>query len=430
MKIQIRQQQQENGSVLAGVLIVSFALGFMLAAYLSLVSAQHQSVTRSQVWNTCVPVMEAGVEEALAHLYQTKGTNLVSNGWTSTNAGCFKVRTVGEGSALVIISNNGTFPVIYATAKLRAPIRDNMMISRQVMVETRKDGLFAKGLVAKGQITLNGNNIIVDSFDSADPSYSSNGLYVVSRRKDNGDVATNSGLVNSLSSGNANIYGHVSTGPGGSVGIGNNGAIGDLAWQASGADGIQPGYFSDDMNVSFPDVALPFNTGFTPGNAAGYQYVIDSSGDYRVPSLSGSLLVKSNVQARLIVDAEINLTGQDKIIIQPGASLNLYMAGTVAKIGGNGVVNQGGNATNFFYWGTTANTSLAVNGNGSFTGVIYAPNASFTMNGGGSSTLEDVTGASVSKTVQMNGNFNFHYDENLGRLDLNRGFIVTSWKEI
>ncbi|MCD6052391.1 MAG: hypothetical protein K0Q55_3809 [Verrucomicrobia bacterium] len=425
MNIRLRR---DHGSVLAGILIISFALGFMLAAYLSMVSAQHQSVTRSQVWNTCIPVMEGGVEEALAHLYQTKGTNLVSNGWNATNIGCFKWRTVGDGSALIVISN-GTMPVIYATAHLRAPLRDTI-IRRSVRVETRKDGLFTKGMVAKGQITFNGNNIVVDSFDSADPSYSSNGLYVVSRRKDNGDVATNSGLVNSLASGNANVFGHVSTGPGGTVGIGPGGAIGDLAWQASGSVGIQPGYFNDDMNVSFPEVTLPFGGGFTPGNATGYQYVISSDGDYRITSLTGSLLIKSNVQARLIVDSDINLTGNDKVIIQPGGSLNLYMAGAVAKIGGNGVINQGGNATNFFYWGTTTNTSLAINGNGSFTGVIYAPNASFQMNGGGSSSIEDVTGASVSKTVQMNGSFNFHYDENLGRLDLNRGFIVTSWTEI
>lgn len=409
-------------------MLLCFTLGFVLAAYLSMISAQHQSVMRSRVWNSCIPAMEGGVEEALAHLYQTKGTNLVSNGWTATNIGCFKVRTVDDGSTLIVISN-GTYPVIFATANLRAPLKDEATIKRTLIVETRKDGLFTKGMVAKGQITLNGNNILVDSFDSADPSYSSNGVYVVSKRKDNGDVATNSGLVNSLASGNADIFGHVSTGPGGTVGIGNNGAIGDLAWHSGGNNGIKPGYFTDDMNVSFPEVTLPFNGGFTPGSATGYQYVIDFSGDFRVPNLSGSLLIKSNVQARLIVDSDINLTGQDKIIIQKGASLNLYMAGAVAKIGGNGVINQAGNATNFFYWGTTANTSLAVNGNGAFTGVIYAPNASFTMNGGGSS-IEDVTGSSVSKTVQMNGSFNFHYDENLGRLDLNRGFVVTSWKEL
>ncbi len=425
MIIRLRRDQ---GAVIAGVLLVSFALGFMLAAYLSLVSAQSQAISRSQTWNTCIPVLEGGIEEALAHLYQTKGTNLGSSGWYASYNGYFKWRNVGNGSALVVISN-GVTPVIYSTAFLKAPINGNV-IRRTVKVETRRDGLFTKGMVAKGQITLNGNNIVVDSFDSQDPNYSTNGLYLVSKRKANGDVATNSGVVNALSTGNANIFGRVSTGPGGSVGIGNNGAIGDLAWQSSGVAGIQPGYFSDDMNVSFPTVTLPYGGGFTPGNAPGYQYVISSSGDYRITSLSGSLLVQSNVQARLIVDSDINMTGQDKIIIQPGASLNLYMAGPSAKITGNGVVNQAGNATNFFYWGMPANNTLTVNGNGSFTGVIYAPNASFTMNGGGSSSLEDIIGSSVTKTVQMNGNFSFHYDENLGRLDLNRGFIVTSWTEL
>lgn len=424
----IFRQRRNHGSVIIGVLLSSFVLGFMLAAYLNLVSAQNQSIARSQTWNTCMPVVEGGIEEALAHLHQTKGTNLNSNGWLISSQGCFKWRNIGAGSALVVISN-GITPVIYSTSFMRAPLNGDF-IRRTVKVETRRDGMFSKGMVAKGQITLNGNNIVVDSFDSQDPNYSTNGLYTVTKRKANGDVATNSGLINALSTGNANIFGRVSTGPGGSVGIGNNGAVGDTAWQASGVSGIQPGYFSDDMNVAFPDVTLPYGGGFIPGNAAGYQYVISSSGDYRIASLTGNLLVKSNVQARLVIETEINMTGQDTITIQKGGSLSIYMLGASAKITGNGVMNQSGNATNFFYWGTPNNTTLTINGNGSFTGVIYAPNAAFTMNGGGNSTLEDMTGASVTKTANMNGNFNFHYDENLGRINLNRGFIVTSWTEI
>lgn len=426
MKIHIRQEQ---GVIVPVVLFVGAIIGVVLAAYLSLVSAQNRSVARSQTWNSCIPVLEGGIEEALTHLYETKGTNLISNGWYPYSSGCFKWRSIGDGTALVIISN-GVTPVIYSTAYVRSPLA-NDLIHRTVRVETRRDGLFAKGLVAKGQITLNGNNIVVDSFDSADPNYSSNGVYVASKRKDNGDVATNLGVVNSLSSGNANIYGHASTGPGGSVQIGPNGAIGNLAWQTSGTNGIMPGYATDDMNVSFPEVKVPFSGGFTPGNESGYQYVISSSGDYRIDSLTGSLLVRSNATARLVVEDSINLTGSnDKVIIEPGGSLQLYMLGTTAKISGQGVINNGGNATNFFYWGTSANTSLTVNGNGSFSGVIYAPNADFTMNGGGASSLEDVMGASVTGSVKMNGNFNFHYDENLGRLDLNRGFIVMSWNEL
>lgn len=428
MKIKLGRIAREQGSIIVAVLLGCLVMGYILAAYLSLVNSQNLSIARSQTWNSCMPVVEAGVEEALSHLYYTKGTNLVSNGWQYNSAGCSKWRSIGTGYALIVISN-GTTPVVYSTAFIQAPFGGDY-VRRTVKVETRKDGLFSKGMVAKGQITLNGNNITVDSFDSQDPNYSTNGLYLLSRRKDNGDVATNSGVVNSLSSGNANIFGHVSTGPGGTVQIGNNGAIGNLAWQATGTNGIQPGYSTDDMNVAFPDVKLPYSGGFTPGSSSGYQYVISSSGDYHITSLTGSLLIQSNVQARLIVDSDISLTGQDTITIRAGGSLNLYMAGASAKIGGNGIVNQSGNATNFFYWGGTNNTGLTINGNGSFTGVIYAPNAAFTMNGSGSSSLDDMIGSSVTKTANMNGNFNFHYDENLGRLNLNRGFIVTSWKEL
>lgn len=42
----------------------------------------------------------------------------------------------------------------------------------------------------------------------------------------------------------------------------------------------------------------------------------------------------------------------------------------------------------------------------------------------------DFIGASVSKTVRMNGHFNFHYDEALGNLGMGRGYIIDSWNEI
>src|SRR4029079_14920037 len=130
-------------------------------------------------------------------------------------------------------------------------------LARGVRVTTSGGGLFAKGLVAKGQINMNGNNLSTDSFDPADPSYSTGGQYDATKKKDHGDVATNSGLTNSVSVGNADIYGKVSTGPGGSVSIGSNGAVGNKAWHDDGHTGIMTGYVTDDMNVSFPDVAAP-----------------------------------------------------------------------------------------------------------------------------------------------------------------------------
>ena len=99
-------------------------------------------------------------------------------------------------------------------------------------VPTRLDGLYMKAMVAKNKIDLNGNWVRTDSFDSSDTTgtYNTNGRYDPAKAKDGGDVATNSRLIDSLDVWNADIYGHVSTGPGGTVVIGPNGAVGDKAW--------------------------------------------------------------------------------------------------------------------------------------------------------------------------------------------------------
>src|SRR5262249_53592661 len=139
-------------------------------------------------------------------------------------------------------------------------------LARGVKATTRKDFIFAKGMVARDTINLKGNNITSDSFDSSDPNYSTNGLYDATRTKDNGDIATNSSLNDAVNVGNADIIGHVSTGPNGSVELGPNGAVGSMAWVNGHNKGIQDGWRTDDMNVDFPDVGVPFTGGaFTPG---------------------------------------------------------------------------------------------------------------------------------------------------------------------
>lgn len=50
-----------------------------------------------------------------------------------------------------------------------------------------------------------------------------------------------------------------------------------------------------------------------------------------------------------------------------------------------------------------------MNGGSTFTGYLYAPYADITLNGN-----SDIIGAMVGDTFQINGNMDFHYDENLG----------------
>ena len=73
--------------------------------------------------------------------------------------------------------------------------------------------------------------------------------------------------------------------------------------------------------------------------------------------------------------------------------------------------------------------SLAVKVTNVFLGTVYAPSADMKLSGGGSFNL-DYQGAIAVNNIQMNGHFNFHFDENLKKKGPSRGYQITSWNEI
>jgi hypothetical protein len=237
-----------------------------------------------------------------------------------------------------------------------------------------------------------------------------------------------------LAVGNAKIRGQAKTGPNGTIDIGANGSVGDNAWVDS-STGIQAGHSANDMNVVFPDVTLPSTTWLTIPSVSQtidgitYDYVFLAGGDYTIGTFTKGIYIGTNVSVRLKITGNVTMNGgKDTIRICSGAQLKLYMLGNTFTVAGNGVVNDDGNAANFYYFGLPSNKVLQFNGNAAFTGAIYAPQADFALGGGGS-TQYDFVGASVTKSVTMNGHFRFHYDENLRNNGMGKGYVPTSWKE-
>lgn len=419
------------------MMVFTVLIGITLGSYLHMVSNQNLSIMRSMAWNHAVAVSEAGIEEAMAHL-NANTTNRVRDGWALDGTNVVKERTIGSNKYRTTINVNVEPPAVTSEGWVENP-KDGVLLPRPrvVRVTTTNDALFAKGMVAKGLIDLKGNHIMTDSFDSVEPAYNTGGRYDATKNKDGGDIATNSRVINVA---NADIYGKASTGPGGNIQLSSNGAVGSKAHHASGVGGIQPGWSSDDMNVQFPDVKHPYNgTGIIPLSVIqltpawtisgeSYNYVL-VSGNYSMGALTlnnKKMIVTGN--STLLVTGDISVTGNGGITIATGASLNLYMAGGSADFSGNGVINKTGRAGSFSYWGMNSNTEVKMNGNAEFTGTIYAPHADFTMGGSGHS-LYDFVGASVSKTVTMNGRYQFHYDESLGKFGPKRGYTIVTWNE-
>ena len=68
-------------------------------------------------------------------------------------------------------------------------------------------------------------------------------------------------------------------------------------------------------------------------------------------------------------------------------------------------------------------------GQGSFYGAVYAPNATISLDGSGSSKGE-MFGAVVGKSISFGGGYQFHYDEDLADLEDENAKKVTRWVEL
>jgi hypothetical protein len=433
-------------------LFVGMAVGIVLASCLTLVNSQNQAVARSQAWNACIPVIEAGIEEAMAQLNNEKEKSF-DVGWTQNGQVYSRYRPMGDGFYLANITlTNRVQPVIVCTGYVRLPVlyaKGNSpllasagtlvggtpYIARTVQVTALKQRLFVQSMVAKLTVDMFGNSIATDSYDSSTNLYSTAGRYDPTKIRDHGDVSTISGLANSVGVGNASIKGRLQTGPGGSVSIGPNGVVGSLPWHLGGNKGIEPGAYTDDLNISLFDVQAPWDSGaFTPGggtiSGVSYKYVLGTvDPGYELSALTVTSKEKIAVtgHAVLFVRGDVNVQGQIEIL--PGGTLELYVAGSDTSIGGQGVFNGTGQATNFVYYGLPTNVRLSLPSNGDFTGAIYAPEADFHLNGGGS-TLLHFCGACVARSIQVNGLYKFHYDEALGEFGPESKYVVVSWIEL
>ena len=507
MKIRFTLKLKQMASALLAVMVLGGILCLFIMYYLSLIGQQNTLSVRSQSWNLAIAVTEAGVEEGLQAINSSSG-NLISTEWTYDGTYYYRSNNMPDGNSyeLWIKGPAAQYPEITSRSHIYLPAlaeassltmfaavglgsSGSTTVSRAVRVTCSKNPvtLFTAAMVSKHAIDLKGNGVAADSFDSSNPAKSTNGKYDASKYMgDFGQVASNGGLVGV---GNANIYGKMHVGPNGGYSLGPNGGVGTHSWQATHGIGVvEPGYYLQDANFTFPDTSLPdTSTGYltpqpgdfifptnsviptfhtvqslptpTPpglvtnfrGNSAtltGYSWTTFVTNTVHVTNSYDNVLyantkyVSSDLQGSTIVlgtnvtlvlpnglDGGENLFFNYTDNAHPG--LTVYAGGTTASISGPQYVNPSGFAGSLLLYCAPSVTSFTLNGNGQFTGVLVAPNANLAMHGGGNSD-QDFCGSLMVNSVSLNGHFKFHWDEALGNMKSDNGarYLVTSWNEI
>ncbi len=297
-------------------------------------------------------------------------------------------------------------------------------VTRLVEVIVKPVGPFDKAIKADEWIDVNNQNPVVDSYDPRDPAKSTNGFYDPAKRQTNGDIASNGPIIDL---GGAHIYGDASTNGGDVLNASNvTGEIRDDFYQV-----LYP--VQRPVMTASPSTPLSVNrttvvdaSAVAPTRLILSQIKLDGTKTLTINGVG----VGSPRSVIILVNGDVNVSGQAQIILGPGVTVEMYIVGDGTFTGG-GVVNPN-SAINFQLYGVaplpggTAG-SFKIAGIGGFRGAVYAPNSSITLVGGGSG--DGIFGSIVGKTVAMTGGQSVHYDESMAGGGLTSDYLVVSWFE-
>ena len=418
------RQNSESGTVLMTTVVILGLVTLVVAALLTIVQRQNNFTARSMTWCSEIPLAEAGIEEAMAHL-GNRPKNFATDGWKMSGSNCVKTRyftntpgTIADGYFYATIFTSRP-PRIVSIGFGRIPAQTNYT-QRTVMVMT-KENPPPYAIVAKQTITLGGSGSDkpwVDSFDSTDPDYSTDGQYDPLKRNDRAGVATLSSAVPAINTGSGEIWGFATTGPAGIV----TGTVGDGSW-CNTTSGLQPNHVRNDFNLAIPNVSEPV---FAAPSAIPNSWILANK-DYVISGdLERGFIVQGD--ARLWVQGNVKLTSGE-IKISAGKSLEIFIGrasgpDVTATFGGNGIQNELNTARSCKIWGLPTCKDLKFSGSASLTGVIYAPHADVRMSG-----TSDVYGAITANSFNCTGSMGIHQDNSL----FSQGtplFTIISWEEL
>jgi len=430
-----------RGSAVITVLVLAAVTAVIASGFLFRSAQEAKLAGRTLLQSVALNLAEAGIEEGL-HAANSGGFS-EANGWAlASGSATSYVKTINSGfdldqatGSIHIRVDGGTSlaPVVIAAGVVTVPNQPKLV--KQIRVGGTKRRLSANGIISKGKLTFSGSTMI-DSYNSSLGPFNS-----ATNRSDNVTVASASTALDPVVVGSsASIYGYVAT-TGAEPVVGAGGRIyGATTPEGTNVDSSRIRY---DFTSNFPDATAPAGTAITLANitadltlprvgdtaGANGRYLYTTS----AMTLGGNDVVAIKGPVDLIVTGNISVSGTASVSVggtgSTNPSFNVYCPGTIA-MGGNGMLNQTAVPVNMTIWGTAvspATQSISITGNGSYTGTIYAPNASLSLGGSG-----DTSGAMIANTVTVGGNGKFHFDTQLSQVEasLDPSYRINSWAEL
>ncbi|MFI5356207.1 MAG: hypothetical protein ACHQ4G_02610 [Opitutales bacterium] len=428
--------RSRRGTILIVAMLFSAIIAFSLATYINLCLNASHLANRTFYSNAAMNLAEMGAEEALWSFNEYATNSASWSAWNTSSGNTAKITLSGitysgnvTGKVRVYVSDHTTSaasPSILARSTITLPT--GAPIEKWVLITLIQRSKFATGLVAKNNITFNGN-ASVDSWNS-DPSGTGTPIFPYSAGVAHAKGSVGAvGVSADVSVGNANVWGTVAVGgpTTSAITVGPNGSIGPYG---TGTGVINPASVSDDFTTNFTTPVTP--SGGTAISAISSTTTL-TAGSYTLSSISmsGNKILTISGAVTLVMTAAagtsaISTSGNAGIVLSPGASLVIYTAGNLA-ISGNGIANPG-QPKSLQIYGTSTSSVVgtdAISGNGTLSAIVYMPNSNLTISGNGQSY-----GSFVANSITQSGNAAFHYDESLAHYGVSDPLGIGSWREL
>ncbi len=293
----------------------------------------------------------------------------------------------------------------------------------EILAQPLTSSPFQNALLLNKKINMSGGGII-DSFNSSDPTKSTNSLYVLAKHQSNGKVGINdtqgaSDLKSTF------VYGPI--GYSGPAIANTNNVQGTITsgFSSPASPVLAPTWSSYNLSPTI----INGTTTLTGGTqSAPARYEVSSL------NLSGSNFLTlapyaAGQQSYVEIWVTGNFTTSGSAYITQGAGVHVtYYIGGNVDISGAAFVNQtniAANNTVNLITPVSGSQSLTVSGSGTFIGTLNAPGADITLSGSA-----NFSGAVIGKTMTISGGASLHFDEALaGTTNGSAAYKVASWVE-
>ncbi len=419
-------QASRRASVLVVTILSIVVLGLIVGGYLTSVNVDYRHAHRQWHWLQALEAAESGLEIGISHVQAGDFAgwggipDLLEPATNPLDVTAVDGKAYGTvGITVSGLVSNSDYPVVQATGYVTTQ-PGTVVIKRTARVILAKQ--HAGAINAKKTVDFAGNDIMVDSYKESDGTYASQVDPITGYANDNGDVLAFSSGEAVINVGNSQVWGNTQTESGGTVDVGPLGSVSGEEW-----DGLIGNLSDVTLPAGFPAlVNFPNNP-----NTITIDGAVTPKVSFNSVSIGGSvktLIIKNKVQ--VYVGGGFSVFGTGQITVQADSNLVMYCGGNVA-ISGNAVVNETGSPKNVSLFGLNTSTSWSVNGNGTWSGMIYAPNADLTYNGGGMGG-GDAYGVIGANSVKFNGTTKLHWEEtmDIGAIMFEFPYRINSWQEI